>query len=296
MERLPPLRLLVAFDAIARTGTMNAAAGALNVTRPAVTQALRQLEAHVGTPLMDRGRKPARPTQAGRTLAAALADGLGAIERGIAEARAEAGLGATSVTVSCTLGMATHWLMPRLAEFYVAHPEVMVNVQAPPTDMPVVAGEVDVALRYGTGGWTDGETAELFREAVRPVGAPALISRLAAAGLAGAPLIHVRGPAGGGWAGWSDYLRLAGVAPPGGARLVFDNYVQAVQAALDGRGLMLGWHSITGRLVAQGALACLDGAPLDLGTGYYSTAAPGAARRAPVRAFLGWLEAVRSRG
>ena len=44
MSRLPPLRLLTTFEAVARLGSMREAATALNVTQPAVTQALKALD------------------------------------------------------------------------------------------------------------------------------------------------------------------------------------------------------------------------------------------------------------
>ena len=60
MSRLPPLRLLTTFEAVARLGSMREAATALNVTQPAVTQALKALEEHVGAVLIDRSTRPAR--------------------------------------------------------------------------------------------------------------------------------------------------------------------------------------------------------------------------------------------
>ena len=48
MDHLPPLRLLVTFEAVSRHGSMRDAAARLNVTQPAISQALRTLEDHVG--------------------------------------------------------------------------------------------------------------------------------------------------------------------------------------------------------------------------------------------------------
>lgn len=44
MQRLAPLRLLIVFDAVHRLGSMRLAAAETNVTRPAVSQAIRALE------------------------------------------------------------------------------------------------------------------------------------------------------------------------------------------------------------------------------------------------------------
>lgn len=290
MDRLPPLRLLATFEEVARLGSMREAAVRLNVTQPAVTQALKTLEEHVGTMLFDRSTRPARLTEAGQLLARATREGLSVIAGTIDEIRANAGM-ERQLTISCTIGMATYWLMPRLPDFYACYPDLVVNVQAPPTDLPEVSPGVDVALRYGTGEWSDGRTWKLFGEIVCPVGRPAVVERQLAAGtgLANASLIHVRSPEVHHWAGWPDYFLRTGLGRHRGASQSFDNYVQAVQAALDGRGLMLGWRSITDSLVAEGALQRWPDGSVDLGTGYYATLSASGAAKAATRAFVDWL-------
>ncbi|WP_236638377.1 LysR substrate-binding domain-containing protein [Mangrovicoccus ximenensis] len=245
---------------------------------------------------LDRHTRPASLTEPGELLARAVRDGLGQIAGAIEDIRALAGQEGQQVTVACTIGMATHWLMPRLPGFYALHPEITVNVQAPSTDLPELAPGIDLAIRYGTGGWREGVTVKLFDESVCPVGAPALVERLLAGGtgLDRAPLIHVRSPFNRHWAGWEDYLKLAAVARPRLGGQSFNNYVQAGQAALDGRGLMLGWRSISERNVADGVLREWPGGRLDLGTAYFATSA----RKMPQAAalFLGWLTAAGTSG
>ena len=291
MDRLPPLRLLATFEAVARLGSMRAAAAWLNVTQAAVTQTLKALEDHVGASLLDRTTRPARLTDAGQMLAQATCEGLGLIATVIDDIRAVGKADARQLTVGCTLGMATYWLMPRLPEFYALHPDFPVNVQAPPTDLPTLSSGIDLALRYGTGKWNDGRTVRLFDERIGPVGHPALVGRLLAAGtpLERAPLIHVRSTHNPHWASWEDYLGHRGLTGAAGGGQTFDNYVHAVQSALDGRGLVLGWRSITGDLVAQGALVPWPDAVIDLDTAYFVTLSPRALSKPAAVAFLDWL-------
>ena len=289
MDRFPPLRLLVTFEAVARHGSMRLAATRLNVTQPAVSQALRALEEQLGATLLDRATRPAQLTEAGELLARAVRDGLGQISVALEDIRALSGQGGAQVTVSCTLGMATYWLMPRLPEFYAAHPEMTVNVQAPATDLPHLSPGIDIAIRYGTGGWREGTTLKLFDERVCPVVAPALLERLQAegVGLDRAPLIHVRSPHNQHWAGWEDYLRAKDIPLARHSGQTFNNYVQAAQAVLDGRGVMLGWRSITSGAVRDGTLRMWPEGVIDLGTSYFLTA------RSPMsqstRVFLDWI-------
>lgn len=291
MERLPQLRLLTTFDTVHRLGSMQRAAAELNVTRPAVTQALKALEAEIGVPLFDRSAKPARPTEAGEMLARATRAGLGQIAAAIEDIRAKAGAAERQVTISCTIGMATYWLMPRLSGFYARFPDAMVSVQTPPSDMPAFSAGIDIALRYGTAPWSDGETVRLFRERAVPVGAP---ERVAAHGgdLAAVetmPLIHVRTPNGSHWEEWRHYLAAKGLGAPNRRRQTFDNYVQATQAALDGYGLMLGWRSINEAMLAEGRLAPLAAGVHDFGTAYWATAVRTRSQSELVRGFLDWI-------
>ncbi len=289
MKRLPPLRLLTTFEAVARLGSLREAAVLLNVTQPAVSQALKALEAHVGVTLFDRSTRPAALTDAGRMLARATRDGLGQISAALEDVRGLHGDADAQVTVSCTVGMATYWLMPRLPDFYARFPGTTVNVQAPPTDLPQLAPDIDVAVRYGIGDWQEGVTRKLFAERICPVGTPAFIARCLGenVGLDRVPLIHVVSPHNQHWAGWEDYFRHKSIdrAKLPGPR--FNNYVQAAQAVLDGRGLMLGWRSISAPALRDGALMEWPGGAVDLGTAYYVTTP--ARRSQSCQDFFDWI-------
>lgn len=296
MHRLPPLRLLMIFDTVARLRSMQLAAEALNVTPPAITQAVHALEGHIGIALLDRSTKPARLNAAGERLALATRDGLGMISDVIDELRVLSGRSGRQLTVSCTIGMATYWLMPRLTRFYERHEDVAVNVQAPHSDLPALSDGVDVALRYGRGEWRDGDTRKLFDERVCPVGTPATINHVAQdpTRLSSAPLIHVRSVTAPHWTGWPEYLAARGLPRPTGKAHVFDNYIQAVQAAQAGRGIMLGWKSITRWLVDEGTLVELPDGAQGFGTAYFVTTAPASGHKAAVIDFVEWLAEITS--
>lgn len=255
MDRdLPPLRLLTTFATVVRSGSVQAAAAELNVTQPAVSQAVHKLEAHIGVPLLDRGSRPARPTEAGYALAATTTQSLSQIAD-LLDTLNPAGSDRTkSVTVACSVGVATYWLMPRLSLFYRAHPDLLVNVVTTQSGAPALTDGIDIAIRYGHGRWSDGLVFHLFDEAVEPVCAPSLRARFdTCVPPADVSLLHVRSNEAS-WLGWSDYLAGVGLQPVRARGQSFTNYVQTTQAALDGHGMMLGWRSITGPLVASGSL------------------------------------------
>lgn len=255
---IPPLRLLSVFAAVARTGSVQAAAAELNVTQPAVSQAVKQLESHLDLGLLDRSCRPVRPTQAGLALAAAISDGLGRIEQCLDTLSRSRQQSAQTVTIACSVGVATYWLMPRLALLYEAHPEMTVNVVTTQLGAPELSEGVDLAIRFGHGRWTDGTVKRLFGEVVEPLCAPPMRRRFdGPVPLDGVSLLHVRSPETS-WVTWTDYLKRAGKPLVTGRGQTFTNYVQATQAALEGHGVLLGWRSITGALVASGQLVSAD--------------------------------------
>ncbi|MGD1876067.1 MAG: LysR substrate-binding domain-containing protein [Kiloniellaceae bacterium] len=275
-SRLPPLRLLTVFDAVLRQGGVRPAAATLNVSQPAVSQALRQLEDFLGVALLDRGTRPARLTEAGRLLHTATVEGLGRIDEAVAEIGRLTSEAEGSVRIACSVGFATYWLMPRLAAFYERHPEIAVHVMTASSGSPELAAGVDIALRYGDGQWRDGAVTRLFAERIDPVASPALAERLRGtpAPLEAAPLIHVE-VEDGRWTPWDAYLRFLGLPPRGRAKgLRFTNYVQATQAALGGQGIVLGWRSITGDLVAEGRLRPVIDRPMLPSDSYYMVRSP----------------------
>lgn len=290
MHRFPPLRLLVTFEALSRHGSMRDAALRLNVTQPAVSQAIKSLEDHIGVTLIDRSIRPASLTEEGELLARAVREGLGRISSTLDDLRAMQAGAERQITLACTLGVATYWLMPRLSRFYDMHPEITVNVQAPATDLPVLTPGIDIALRYGNGSWREGRTEKLFDEIVYPVGSPDLIAQIKNSGcdLATAPLIHVRSPNNQHWAGWEDYLAKMGILRSRLAGQSFNNYVQAVQAAIDGRGLVLGWRSITDRAIQEGSLVPWPNGEVSLGTAYYMTTTTSPSNDTMI--FVNWIK------
>lgn len=62
------LRAVQILVAVIDSGSITRAAATLGITQPAVSMALRDLEISLGTPLLDRGARPLRPTHAGHAL------------------------------------------------------------------------------------------------------------------------------------------------------------------------------------------------------------------------------------
>lgn len=170
---MPSLSALRAFAAYAEHGNVVQAGVALNVSHAAISQQLRGLEKHLGVVLLDRSGRSLVLTDAGQRLAMALQVGFGAIGAAIQElSQSDAG---RPVHVTCTSSFAASWLMPRLSAFHAAYPGINLTIDPSPGLVPLEPGGVDVALRYGKGGWPGLETELLLGSPMVIVAAPGLL-------------------------------------------------------------------------------------------------------------------------
>jgi LysR family transcriptional regulator, glycine cleavage system transcriptional activator len=169
---LPSLSAMRAFCAYVQAGSVADAGTALNVSHAAISQQLRSLETHLGTPLFDRSSRALALTPEGAQLARALEDGFGRIASGAAAlSQAEA---QRALSVGCTPTFASSWLMPRLAGFQVEHPGIDMMLAPSPALTDPSPGGIDVAIRYGTGGWAGFDCEPLLAAPLVVVGAPSL--------------------------------------------------------------------------------------------------------------------------
>lgn len=118
------LRALESLVFLVDTGSFTEAAAALHVTQPALSHQITSLERELGTQLVERLPRGARPTAAGRAAAqearAALQHAARAIAAGRRAASAEGG-----VLRVATLETLTPWLLaPVIGAWHRRHPEV----------------------------------------------------------------------------------------------------------------------------------------------------------------------------
>jgi LysR family transcriptional regulator, glycine cleavage system transcriptional activator len=137
----PSLNALRAFEATARLGSMSAAAAELFVTHGAVSRHLRALEDQLGVVLLERAGAATKTTPEG----ARLAEGLAAAFRLIQESVERLKPG--PLTLSCSSSVMMHWLIPRIAGFHSAHPEIEVQLNMNHGRVDFVRDNIGVAIR-----------------------------------------------------------------------------------------------------------------------------------------------------
>ncbi|MEP0944596.1 MAG: LysR substrate-binding domain-containing protein [Rhizobiaceae bacterium] len=143
---LPSLNALRAFAALAEHGSYTKAGSALNVTHSAVVQQIRALEAHIGTPLVLREGRGVALTEDGRQLAHELSAGFRRISAAVEVLGETVDMRPVQVTMSPAF--ATKWLMPRLSDFQIRHPEITLLLNPTGQFIELKSGGVDVAIRY----------------------------------------------------------------------------------------------------------------------------------------------------
>ena len=167
---IPSLASLRAFDALARHGSLSAAARELNVTHAAVSQHLRALESDFGEPLARREGQGMVLTEAGHELAAALSEGFARIAEGVARLRDRRV--ARPVVVALTPAFAETWLIPRIGAFWAAHPDIEVRLVPGVALTDLRRDGVDVAIRFGAGSWPGVQSEPLGLSRFALVAAP----------------------------------------------------------------------------------------------------------------------------
>ncbi len=171
---IPSLSALRAFEAAARLGSLSEAARALNVTHAAIAAHVRALETEFGQPLLRRAGRGMGTTQAGAELARDLGNGFAEIAAGVRALKL--GREDRPVTLTTTPSFAESWLMPRLAGFWRAHPDIPLSVQ---TDQDVVdlrREGIDLAIRHGRGPWPGLEGDVLTQATMVVVAQPGLFA------------------------------------------------------------------------------------------------------------------------
>lgn len=248
------LTALRTFEAVARTGSLSAAAEDLHVSVAAVSFQLKEMQERLGIALVGRTSRGIRVTPEGEQLAADLSHAFGAIDRAL-EAAYERQARSTVVTISTLPMFASRWLLPRLVRFQKLHPQIEVRLTATERLTDLDRDGVDLAVRVGPGPWPGVHALALFPQAIAPVCRRSVAERYAdaiAQGRVGAmPLIaNSARPK-----SWESWARDAGLDPRGLAvAQVYENSEMAYQAVLEGLGTGLVDLELARQELAHGEL------------------------------------------
>ncbi len=172
-SQLPSLTSLRAFAALADGKSYTRAATALNVSHAAVSQQVKALEERLGVSLVTRAGRGIALTMEGELLARDLEIGFAAIRRGV---DVLGGAGASRpVQITMSPAFATEWLMPRIAEFQVQHPEITLMLNPTGEVVELKPGGVDLAIRYRSSDRLKSDVTSVLISDTVVIGTPSLI-------------------------------------------------------------------------------------------------------------------------
>jgi LysR family glycine cleavage system transcriptional activator len=287
--RMPPLKALSAFEAASRHGSFSRAAEELGVTPSAISHHIQKLEDFLGVRVFSRHAGRAVLTNAGRLYADEIERAFGTI------------MGATRLVapqsqrdhlfIASGPSFAAKWLQPRIGNFIGQHPEIGIRLSTITDLRDLETIRFDLAIAYGRPPVVNDRQIEpLLAERLRPLCSPRLIEQLELRepdDLSRATLIHSSNAL-----TWTDYLRkVVGASIKARHELWFDRSTMAIDAAVEGLGVVLESEILAAEELAKGTLV----APFRLSkfevetVSYYLVRSAEAKGRSHVRAFENWL-------
>ncbi len=293
---LPPLDLVRGFEAAARRLSFTQAAAELFVTQSAVSRQVQALEDFLGVKLFARRHKALALTEAGQAYFRAATVALAELRAATQRLR-EAQRGHV-LTVTTTISFASIWLVPRLARFRQAHPDIDVRIAATHEVLDMAREGIDLAIRDIPSGHEPDGAVRLVGEECVPVASPAYLKQAKAplakpVDLRRHVMLQLHDPQGRwpwfSWAAWFEANGITELVPAG--TLTYDQYDQVINAALHGQGVALARTSVADSFIREGRLVALFGRRLQVARALHAVFAPGAAARPEAQAFVAWLKA-----
>jgi DNA-binding transcriptional LysR family regulator len=305
MIPFPSLMALRCFDLSARHSSFTKAAHEVHLTQGAVSHQILGLEAQLGATLFVRKKSGLELTAAGRAYWVEISTALRQLERATQNLVLNKGEGG-ALNLCVASSFATYWLMPRLAGFVSAHPEVTLNLSTHIGPVDFSTSSHDAAIEFCEG-VEPGLRAELILPLeLRPYCSPGLIGRRRAgkskpagtaqlkALLTSMPLIrHSTVPLA--WECWLEQAGLASEVPAqqlsAGPR--YDLLSMALNGAIAGLGIALLPDYVASGAAAAGQVVQVSGRSWKSGKGYYLRFPEWKSELVALKRFHQWILAVR---
>lgn len=288
-----PLNALRAFEAAARCLSFQAAAAQLFVTPAAISHQVKRLEEYLGVDLFQRGHRSVALTPEGEALAASLSELFGQLDLALDRAT---GTTRADLRVSTMESFAAKWLAPRLHRFHRDCPDLKLRIETGNEHTDFIREGIDVAIRYGPGGYAGVSAERLMDAPVFPVCAPGLLEDARRPltrpdDLRHHTLLHDESAEGRpgvpDWRAWLQAADAKRVPASGGP--VFASIYLAQEAAIAGHGIALGLAPLVEEDLQRGRLIKPLEHSLPNAYAFWIVRRQGADTRPAIDAFCRWL-------
>lgn len=283
---LPSLSSLRALEALDRLGSATAVAAELNQTQSAVSRQLKGLEDQLGQTLFIRQNRRLQLTPEAVSYAADMRRALDQIAQATMKLSLNPTGGAINLAILPTFGM--QWLVPRLADFTRAHPEVTINFTTRLEPVDFASEAFDAAIQFGATHAAGPHNLRLKFESVLPVCAPALLANQPVSEVADVlrfPLLHIatRPDA------WAHWFAHQGNRVDQVTGTVHDQFSTILQAALHGLGVGLLPDYLIEADLAAGRLVPVWAGPVEMPGAYHLVWPARKDKDRAVATFRDWL-------
>jgi len=241
MNKLPPLKTLPAFLAVARHLSFSKAGEELHVTHSAISQGIRLLESFLGQQLFKREANKVFLTPEGEKYYYAINTAMNIISEATPMKFESAN---NILTVNMLPTLAVRWFMARLLKFQSKHPKIELRLSTSGNkEIDFSKNAIDIAVVYGQEtDWAGLQKDLLFSDSIFPVCSPSILEKISVVNfkekLNDFKFIYVTAELR--KKDWSTWFKAAKITePPASSRIYFQDTIQALQAAHAGLGIAI---------------------------------------------------------
>ncbi|KQV36650.1 LysR family transcriptional regulator [Rhizobium sp. Root73] len=245
-----PLNALRAFEASARHLSFTRAAIELSVTQAAVSHQVKILEDRLKVSLFKRISRGLMVTAEGEALLPVVRDSFDRMADMLE--RFEGGYVREVLTVGVIGTFAVGWLLPRLADFQLHHPQIELRLSTNNNRVDIAAEGLDFAIRFGSGAWHNIEAEHLFDAPLSAICIPEMAKKLKRPEDLFRNVL-LRSYRADEWTGWFAAAGVTG-EPPIASGIMFDSSLAMIEAALQGAGVALAPPLMFQRQLTMGSL------------------------------------------
>lgn len=286
---LPPLRAIQAFEQTARFGNVARAAEVLDLTPSAVSHQLAKLEAMIGRQLFVRNARGMSLTPVGEQYLKEVSGVLHSLAVATERAASDVGLECLRLHSAPSFGLL--WLMPRLEDFRLQHPDIQINLSCSYESLHFSRDKIDLDIRHGLPNWPSYEVRTVRNETFAVLASPKRLMQRPVKGasdlldreliLSEATLLK-----------WPQWFAQHGLARPEKPyALSFDRSYMSLEAASHGLGFALESTLLAQKYLAAGTLVEVAPESLSAPVAAHHLVFPKAHSSFPrVRRFLQWME------
>jgi LysR family glycine cleavage system transcriptional activator len=283
IRHVPSLQAMQALVEVARCGSFTQAAQTLCLTQSAVSRQIQQLESHFNVALFVRTSRNLHLTPEGEQVLASarsIFEQLKTLEERLTPQK-------RPFRIRMHVSLAVRWLLPKLSDFYLRHPEVSLAIETVATEVVEPTGDSDAYILYLPTASSDPDCLTLFQETLVPVCAPNLAGApRSVEALLRFPLLHrsVDRQA------WIEWLAANDGKPLEDYRHIPFNLDElALDAAARGLGVAVTDMTLAAESIERGVLVVPFGEPLKTGGIYSLCLQPSAASHPACGVVMWWF-------